>query len=336
MFERQLCRRKLPAAGLGTLLRPSPRPSCGSRGFQIRSPRTGPQPRDVLRLARPPGEGLARGAKFPSEFPSDRARFSIMDPVLARPIPAEGVEARARPAAQGKLSLRARLWRLSIAAALVLILASVALIEMRTSNLQALVLSRLDHEIHFSLEPGPSSPLRAPGGGPYDMRLGYTRLPDFLQRLHAAGYAIDSQARPSARMRRLVERGLFPIYREKTQAGLRVTDREGRSLYEARFPERVYESFEAIPLPVVRTLLFIENRELLDSRRPRLNPAVEWHRLAKALGVDLFGRLGRQGQAIGASTLATQIEKFRHSPEGRTRSAGEKFRQMLSASLRAY
>src|SRR6266540_5220783 len=152
MFERQLCRRKLPAAGLGTLLRPSPRPSCGSRGFQIRSPRTGPQPRDVLRLgfsgcsprtagpqprdvlrlARPPGEGLARGAKFPSEFPSDRARFSIMDPVLAQPIPAAGVEARARPAAQGKLSLRARLWRLSIAAALVLILASVALIEMRT------------------------------------------------------------------------------------------------------------------------------------------------------------------------------------------------------------
>src|SRR6266511_4210386 len=127
MFERQLCRRKLPAAGLGTLLRPSPRPSCGSRGFQIRSPRTGPQPRDVLRLGRTPGEGLARGAKFPSEFPSDRARFSIMDPVLAQPIPAEGVEARARPAAQGKLSLRARLWRLSIAAALVLILASVAL-----------------------------------------------------------------------------------------------------------------------------------------------------------------------------------------------------------------
>ncbi len=259
-----------------------------------------------------------------------------MDPVLAQPIPAEGVEARARPAAQGKLSLRARLWRLSIAAALVLILASVALIEMRTSNLQALVLSGLDHEIHFTLEPGPSSPLRAPGGGPYDMRLGYSRLPDFLQRLQAAGYAIDGQARPSARMLGLVERGLFPIYREKTQAGLRVTDREGRSLYEARFPERVYESFEAIPLPVVRTLLFIENRELLDSRRPRLNPAVEWHRLAKALGVDLFGRLGRQGQAIGASTLATQIEKFRHSPEGRTRSAGEKFRQMLSASLRAY
>ena len=39
---------------------------------------------------------------------------------------------------------------------------------------------------------------------------------------------------------------------------------------------------------------------------------------------------------IGASTLATQIEKFRHSPDGRTSSAREKLRQMLSASLRAY
>ena len=86
----------------------------------------------------------------------------------------------------------------------------------------------------------------------------------------------------------------------------------------------------------MRTLLFIENREVLDARRPHLNPAVEWHRLAKAVGVDILGRLGRQGQVIGASTLATQLEKFRHSPEGRTRSAGDKFRQMVSASLRAY
>jgi RNA polymerase sigma factor (sigma-70 family) len=67
-----------------------------------------------------------------------------------------------------------------------------------------------------------------------------------------------------------------------------------------------------------------------------LNPAVAWHRLAKAVGVDTLSRLGQQGQVIGASTLATQIEKFRHAPEGRTRSSGEKLRQMLSASLRAY
>ena len=38
----------------------------------------------------------------------------------------------------------------------------------------------------------------------------------------------------------------------------------------------------------------------------------------------------------GASTLATQIEKFRHSPGGRTPGVGEKLRQMLTASAHAY
>jgi membrane peptidoglycan carboxypeptidase len=38
----------------------------------------------------------------------------------------------------------------------------------------------------------------------------------------------------------------------------------------------------------------------------------------------------------GGSTLATQMEKYRHSPGGRTGSAAEKLRQMASASLRAY
>ncbi len=260
-----------------------------------------------------------------------------MDPVLARPIPAEGVRgADARPAPQPKVGLQARLVRLSIAAGVVLILALVALVEVRTSNLQALVLSRFDRELRFKLESGPGPDLRAPDGGPYDTRLGYTRLPDFVQRLQAVGYTIDGQARPSPRMRELVARGLFPIYPEKSQAGLSVVDRQGGSLYEARSPERAYESFDVVPPLVVRTLLFIENREVLDAQRPHLNPAVEWHRLAKAVGVDILGRLGRQGQVIGASTLATQLEKFRHSPEGRTRSGGDKFRQMVSASLRAY
>ncbi|MGH9664167.1 MAG: glycosyl transferase family 51, partial [Bryobacteraceae bacterium] len=39
---------------------------------------------------------------------------------------------------------------------------------------------------------------------------------------------------------------------------------------------------------------------------------------------------------IGGSTLATQLEKLRHSPGGRTNSVGDKFWQMASASLRAY
>ena len=44
----------------------------------------------------------------------------------------------------------------------------------------------------------------------------------------------------------------------------------------------------------------------------------------------------RTGRPAGASTLATQLEKFRHSESGITDSVGEKIRQMASASLRAY
>ena len=38
----------------------------------------------------------------------------------------------------------------------------------------------------------------------------------------------------------------------------------------------------------------------------------------------------------GGSTLAVQLEKFRHSPNGRTESPLEKLRQLIGASLKAY
>ena len=259
-----------------------------------------------------------------------------MDPVLARPVASDATGARVRSALRRRARPRARLVRLAIATGLLLIPVLAVLAEMRTSIVQAAVFSALVRQITFKVEPGTSATPRAPDGGPYDVRLGYARLPGFVERLQAAGYVVDGQARPSARLAALGTWRVFPIYHEKDQAGLTVTDRRGRPLSEARFPERIYARFEDIPPAIVGALLFVENRDLLDSRRPHLNPGVEWYRLAKALGLDVLSRLGRQGQVIGASTLATQIEKFRHSPDGRTRSGSDKLRQMLSASLRAY
>jgi len=166
--------------------------------------------------------------------------------------------------------------------------------------------------------------------------LGYNRLPAFVEHLQESGYEVESQARLSARQAALGGWGLFPIYREKNQAGLAIVDRGGQVLSEVLVPERVYDRFEAIPALIVDSLLFVENRDLLDPWRRHLNPGVEWYRLTKAMSLDVLARFGRRGQVIGASTLATQIEKFRHAPDGRTRSASDKFRQMLSASLRAY
>jgi membrane peptidoglycan carboxypeptidase len=212
----------------------------------------------------------------------------------------------------------------------------VAFVEIRTSAIQALVLSRVAAGLTYRVEEGPSPSMHYPRTGPYDARLGYTRLGEFVERLEAAGYRVERQARPSPSLDRLARLGIAAPYHEKTRAGLEVLDREERRLYATRYPERVYERFEAVPPLLVNALLFIENRELLDPGQPYRNPAVDWRRLAKAVGIETLGRLGGDQPTIGASTLPTQLEKLRHSPEGRTRSPGEKLQQMISASLRAY
>jgi membrane peptidoglycan carboxypeptidase len=218
--------------------------------------------------------------------------------------------------------------------ALLLVLA--ALVEVRTSGLQALVLSKVARNLFYHVEVGPSPSVRFPRTGPYDERLGYTRLPGFVKRLEATGYRVERQARLSAGLEHLAGWGIYPPYREKIRAGLEVLDRDGRPLYATRYPEEVYERFDAIPPLLIDTLLFIENRELLDPAQPYRNPAVDWRRLVKAMGVETIGHLRPDRHPIGASTLPTQIEKLRHSPDGRTRSAVDKLRQMISASLRAY
>jgi len=50
------------------------------------------------------------------------------------------------------------------------------------------------------------------------------------------------------------------------------------------------------------SLLFIEDRGLLDASRPNANPAVDWPRFTKAAISQLEKRLGLGGQAAGGST----------------------------------
>ena len=155
--------------------------------------------------------------------------------------------------------------------------------EANTSWLQAGLLSGFARQLGFTLEPGPSPSIRFPDAGPYDQRLGYVELPAFIGRLDDRGFVVEQQARLSERHRKLVDRGVFPIFREKTRTGLTILDRHDERVFAARFPDRIYESFDEIPPLVVDTLLFIENRELLAPKAERRNPAVEWDRLAAVL-----------------------------------------------------
>ncbi|OGA97574.1 MAG: glycosyl transferase family 51 [Burkholderiales bacterium RIFCSPHIGHO2_12_FULL_61_11] len=208
--------------------------------------------------------------------------------------------------------------------------------ELRSSRWQARTLSELGHELTFKLEPGPSPSIRFPESGPYDERLGYSRIPAFTQSLTKQDYLVTQQARISPRLAELTDKGLSPAYREKAQAGIDLLDCNRQSLYAERFPERSYQDFESVPRLLVDSLLFIEDRDLLTTRYPLHNPAFDWSRFARALSDQLLHVFDKSHQAPGASTLATQIEKYRHSPDGRTASPHEKLRQMASASVRAY
>ncbi|WP_165662607.1 transglycosylase domain-containing protein [Oceanimonas sp. MB9] len=228
-------------------------------------------------------------------------------------------------------------WLLWLLLGLVMAVALAALLyEMRTSRLQSRELSRYAATLTYRLEPGPSAAMHFPFHGPFDQRLGYTRLPELLTRLQQNHFVIEQQVQFSHALVNYSRHGFFVPYAEKTQAGLLLSDCRAEPIYDYRYPRRHYGNFADIPPLVVATLLFIENRDLLSTEQPLANPAVDWPRFAKAALSQVGRALELQDDSAGGSTLATQIEKFRHSPGGMTPSAGEKLRQMISASVRAY
>ncbi len=264
---------------------------------------------------------------------------------LTTPPPGEGKgPPRPQESPPSSPPTRRRKWwstplRILSAVVLVLVLGAgaAAVWETRTSTLQARYIVPLAEELTYEVGEGASTSIVFPGDGPYDRRLGYHTLPDMVASAEARGFRVVEQARVSQSFREMVEdRGIFPIYTPKAQAGFAMVDREGEPLFRNPRPERVFSTFEEVPPILWQTLLFIENRTALDTRFPMRNPAVEWGRLFRSAGELGLRYLGREGNVAGASTLATQIEKYRHAPDGLTESPRDKLLQMASASLRHY
>lgn len=233
---------------------------------------------------------------------------------------------------------RQRAWRV-VEVATVLLLALVAALlwyEAQASRLQAWALSRQAAKLTFHVEPGPGDAPHFPTHGPFDERMGYTRLPDFTRRLDERGFEVSARARHSQALSEYLGHGFFAPYAEKTQAGLTVLDCRRDPLYSFAYPYRRFVDFDSVPPVVVQSLLFIENRDLLDPQRPQMNPAVDWVRFGRALLGQMGSRIHVDLDTPGGSTLATQMEKYRHSPDGVTLDAREKLRQMISAAVRAY
>ena len=224
-------------------------------------------------------------------------------------------------------------WVQVIAASVICLL---IFLEADQSYLQSLFYTQLASDTSFSVESGPTQAIMFPSVGPYDRRLGYVALPFFIQKLEHRHFIVERQARQSTAMRKFMKAGGYAVYREKLQAGLVLRGHSGMPLEVARYPLIAYRRLSEIPPILVNTLRFIEDREILDRDRPYRNPAIDWHRFAIAAVRRLLGALTVHPARGGASTLATQIEKFRHSPYGRTENIAQKLHQMETASLRAY
>ena len=215
------------------------------------------------------------------------------------------------------------------------LVASLLAWEFRTSRLQALLISRVATKLDWRVRDGEAlQPLRSTAG-PHDRRNGYDRLPAFQRRLEAKDFRIARQARPSRVLREVSRLGISPPYDEKPVGALEITGGAGVQLYRARTDRFHYAHFDNVPPLIVQSLLFVEDRSLL-AESPRLNPAVEWDRFTWASFDYVRDRVAGTQSRVGGSTLATQIQKFRHSPSGLTSDPGEKLRQMLGASLLAY
>ena len=207
--------------------------------------------------------------------------------------------------------------------------------EARTSAFQAGLGSALARRATWRIAPGCSDDIRFPAAGPYDLRHGYARIATFRERLEHRGFECEAQVRFSRTLRILSALGMPPPWREPPRAGIRVEDRRGDLLFDAR-EGAGYGSFAAVPPLVAQSLLYVENRELLREVHPNRNPVLEWDRLGRAGVAYVREKVGGGSAAAGGSTLAIQIEKFRHSPGGLTESPFEKLRQIGAASLRAY
>jgi membrane peptidoglycan carboxypeptidase len=209
-------------------------------------------------------------------------------------------------------------------------------VEFQTSLVQSWIFTSTNERVYYTLGDGPSREIAFPRPAPFDDRRGYAKLPLFQSRLEAQGYKVVRQVRQSETMRTLFEHGVSPPYRERPDAGLDIRGADGAPLFRYAQSEFLFEKIDDIPPLLVNALLYLENRDLHRPASPWQNPVIEWDRMIKAALMYVAAKLHMPVPVQGGSTLAVQLEKFRHSPNGRTDTPLEKLRQIIGASLKAY
>jgi hypothetical protein len=123
---------------------------------------------------------------------------------------------------------------LFITAPLWVVLGILLVFELKTSYWQSLYLARIASQATYRLEKGPNPDPYFPSYGPYDQRLGYTRIKAMVENLLNNGFQISEQTRFSNRFKHLASMGLFPPYPEKTRAGLTILDKNNTTIYSMK------------------------------------------------------------------------------------------------------
>jgi membrane peptidoglycan carboxypeptidase len=261
---------------------------------------------------------------------------------LSPQLPLENIQFdnyRERPTAAPTPEPSVTVQRRSLVPVLLLLLLAaagvLAAFEMHTAFYSAKPVSDYAKTLTWQLQNAPASRVVYPSAGPFDERHGYTKLPALLPRLQERGFVTRAQAEFSPAMQHFALQGFFPPYREKVQSGLFLADCRNETIFDFNYPQRVYRQPQQIPLLVAHSLLFIENRNLLTIPA-QANPVMDWPRFVMAAVSQVGKVLAIGGQSAGGSTLATQIEKFRHSPMGLTQNFEDKAIQIISGTIRAY
>ena len=208
--------------------------------------------------------------------------------------------------------------------------------EIHTSHLQSRLFSYIASHSSYQVEAGPSPSIVFPQSGPFNTRRGYSQILKFENRFKTHGYKIVQQARFSPQMSWIAKLGITPPYPEPYRTGLVITDANGTIIYDAISRNQLFNDIEEIPPLITKTLLFIEDRGLDRQIDTRNNPVINWGRFFKACFLYGASKLGFPIQVEGGSTLATQLEKYRYSSDGKTLSPLDKLRQIVAASLKVY
>ena len=236
-------------------------------------------------------------------------------------------------AAPPKPPVRYLPWLLVI---LVLTLALAAYQESRVHFYQSTFWHWLAQKLNYRIENGASAQISFPNAGPFDKRYGYHQLPLWQTHLTQNGFNLSAQSRFSAGLQRYSNWGFNPPFIQQHYPALSLYGCKQDLLYQFNAPALRFNDLAEVAPVIVQSLLFIEDRDLLSPKHPRANPVVNLPRLGAATWSQLQRAIGIAAPAAGGSTLATQLEKYRHSPQGLTSDMADKFRQLVSASVKTY